>query len=411
MSLDDRIASDRDALAARTAKALPTLEDTEAALAVRASAESLNPMRNVSSLVWLAGAAALIGGGGWLMTQGDAGAAAHKQRDSLAFPTHQRPADQQRETGRRTLPVFAAAQRSAPPAPAHDPLLVALSPDAVTALVFEAGTVFRAPVGEAMLACVGRGDRAAMDSKVRFINPTSTTMKSWFELAERVAFSDAPEGRLFLVQGKLGGVDITTIAPGATERAYGAPGAQEKLYDLDVGDPRGGMHAVHASIWRESLLLWSQEEGVVERALDRLDGGSSKLVFEEDEAYGEVYGIVGQKDLERMVPEEMRERVHDVAAHASVHVDAIQEVLLVADVEGSDIKQVEDLGKSLGAAMAVGRLEAKREGEDDLVRLMDLSRVRPYGDRRLRVEVAIPADLMTKSMAHCGGPGLANDAK
>jgi hypothetical protein len=126
-----------------------------------------------------------------------------------------------------------------------------------------------------------------------------------------------------------------------------------------------------------------------------------KLAFDEREAYGEIYGVFGQADLERMVPDELRDRVHDVAARAEVHVDAIEEVLMVMDVEGSDAKQVEDLGKSLGAALAVGRLEAKRQGEDDLVRLIDQSRVRPYGDKRLRAEVAIPTDLMTRSMHGC----------
>ena len=84
-----------------------------------------------------------------------------------------------------------------------------------------------------------------------------------------------------------------------------------------------------------------------------------------------------------------------------VHVDAIEEVLMVMDVEGNDSGAVEDLAKSLGAALAVGRLEAKQQGEDDFVRLMDQSRVRSYGARRLRAEVAIPMDLMTRSMRGC----------
>ena len=101
-------------------------------------------------IYWLVAAGTLIGGGGWLMTQGDAGAAAH-ERDELAFPTHQRANDLERETVRRTLaPLDTAA--AAKDAVTHDPLLVALPPDADTALVFEAGTILRAPVGQAMLA-------------------------------------------------------------------------------------------------------------------------------------------------------------------------------------------------------------------------------------------------------------------
>jgi len=287
-------------------------------------------------IYWLVAAGTLIGGGGWLMTQGDAGAAAH-ERDELAFPTHQRANDLERETVRRTLaPLDTAA--AAKDAVTHDPLLVALPPDADTALVFEAGTILRAPVGQAMLACVSAEDRAHMERSV--IDPS----KSWLDLADRVAFASSPAGELVAVQGKLDAIDIT------------------KLYDVAADDARPELHV---GVWSGSLVLTSHTRGLVLAALDRLDsGGSAKLAFDEREAYGEIYGVIGQADLERLAPPELRERVHDVAAHAEVHVDAIEEVLLVMDVEGSDAKQVEDLGKSLGAALAVGRLEAKREGED-----------------------------------------------
>ncbi len=54
-------------------------------------------------VLWLLGAGGTIAAGGYLMTLGDAGAVAHKQRDDLDFPTYQRPADVQREAGQRTL--------------------------------------------------------------------------------------------------------------------------------------------------------------------------------------------------------------------------------------------------------------------------------------------------------------------
>jgi hypothetical protein len=335
----------------------------------------------------------MIGAGGLLMTQGDAGTAAHKQRDNLTFPTFQRPIDREREATRTTLAPAEAAEAKEKAAPAHDPLLVALPPEAVTALVFEAGTILKAPVGQAMLACVGKEERARMDKGVAEMG------KTWVDLAERVGVASLPgKGGMFVVQGKLDGFDIQKLEPHAEPRTYGAG---TTIYD----DTREDAWEFHAAVWHGSLLLGSHLPGVVEAAIDRLDSGGAgtTLAFDENEAYGEIYGKVGQADLERMAPEEMKSRLHDVAAHAEVHVDAITEVLMVMDVEGSDAKQVEDLGKSLGAAMAVGRLEARREGRDDVVRLVDQSRVRPYGDRRLRAEVAVPLDIMTKSMHGCGG--------
>src|SRR5437868_4747209 len=104
-----------------------------------ASSKGRSSMRGVA---WLVGAGALIGGGGWLMAQGDAGAAAHKQSDKVASPTHARPAEVTRALTRRTLkaPVRdggsapkprgiaheSDGEAAAPPArAARDPLLVA----------------------------------------------------------------------------------------------------------------------------------------------------------------------------------------------------------------------------------------------------------------------------------------------
>jgi hypothetical protein len=345
-------------------------------------------------LSWLLGAGALIGAGGFLMTQGDAGAEAHKKRDALAFPTYQRADEAKRATGRRTLTAPstpAQAQGQAEAKPAHDPLLVALTPDASTALVFEAATILHAPVGQAMIGCLGADHRSAMDRRLK------EQGKDWLEIADRVAFARSSGGHgMFVIEGNLEGIDWAKVAPEATQRPYGA---STTVFD---GKGEEGRRDWHAAVWHDSMLIASDEAASVEGAIDRLDaGGGAKLAFDESEAYGEVYGVVGRDELEKLVPEDLRDRVHEVTTRATIHVDATEEVLVVADVAGTEPTQVEDLGKSIGAAMAVGRLEAKREGADDLVRLLDLSRVRPYGNGRLRAELAIPTELMTKHMHGC----------
>ncbi len=350
-------------------------------------------------LPWLVGAGALVGAGGWLMTSGDPAsttAAAARHRDTLAFPTYQRPAELTRETERRTLAAASAPEGTSPTADgvkaaARDPLLIALAPDATTALVFEAGTILHAPVGQAMLACVSVTERARMESHA------PVPGKTWLDLADRVGFSRSPAGELVAMQGSMADIDFARFVPEATSRA---PRAGVKRLDVDRPDGRGELHL---AVWHDAILLVSKEGSLVETAVQRLDTGGSgaKGALAESEAYGEIYGIVGADDLEALAPPELKGRLREVAAHAEVHVDAIDEVLLVVDMQGSDASQVLDLGKSMGAAMAVARLEAKREGEDALVRLMDLSRVRPYGEGRLRAEVAIPTDLMTKSMKGC----------
>jgi hypothetical protein len=344
-------------------------------------------------LHWLLGAGALIAAGGVLMTQGDAGAEAHKVLDRVTFPTRASGVEITRETQRTTLaPATYAPRSDGTPPRAHDPLLVALSPAAEVALVFEAATILHAPVGQAMLACVAPAAREKMD------RPLGADGARWIDLAERVAVSKAgDEKAMVVVEGKLGGIDWAQALPEATAHE---DGAGRTIYDVERTETR---HEWHATVWRDRLALGSPDEAPIEAALDRLDadGESAPLAVGESEAYGEVYGMVGRETIAKLVPEELRDRIHESARSAMIHVDATDEVLLVADVTGDDAVEVEDLGKSLGVAMAVGRLKAKNDGNDDLVRLLDASRVRRFGDGALRAEVAIPTEMMTKHMSGC----------
>ena len=351
-------------------------------------------------LPWLVGAGALVGAGGWLMTSGDPAsttAAAARHRDTLAFPTYQRPAELTRETERRTLAAASAPEGTSPTADgvkaaARDPLLIALAPDATTALVFEAGTILHAPVGQAMLACVSVTERARMESHA------PVPGKTWLDLADRVGFSRSPAGELVAMQGSMADIDFARFVPEATSRA---PRAGVKRLDVDRPDGRGELHL---AVWHDAILLVSKEGSLVETAVQRLDTGGSgaKGALAESEAYGEILrhrgrrrprgprasgaqGAPARGGCACRGPRRRHRRGPARRRHAGER----------------RIAGARFLGKSMGAAMAVARLEAKREGEDALVRLMDFSRVRPYGEGRLRAEVAIPTDLMTKSMKGC----------
>lgn len=342
----------------------------------------------MKNAIWLGSAVALFGAGALVMTWNDPAAAERERFARLEFPTHARPAEATRMDARRTLAVAPAAGALAKAAPrALDPLLVALAAPADVAMVLEAGTVLRTPLGERLLGCMSEHERGRIEAKM------NEQGVRWLDVVDRVAVSRATgsDDTVFIVSGKLAGIDWSKVFVDATTARH-----PSGAVTFTMGDH-------HAAVWNDSLLLFSKTMEALDVRLNRLrEGGVDlPLAFAETEEYGEAYGVVGKHALARLAPEELRERIETDAAKAVIHVDARDDVLLVADVEGADPKAIEDLGKSLGAALAVARLKAKSEGLDHVVRLLDASRVRPFSGA-LRAEVAIPTALVEEHLANCG---------
>ena len=74
---------------------------------------------------------------------------------------------------------------------------------------------------------------------------------------------------------------------------------------------------------------------------------------------------------------------------------------MVADVAGPGGQDLDDLSKSFGAALAVGRIKAKSDGDGDekLAELLDYAKVSP-GSGQFTVEVALPIEAL-KDLGPC----------
>jgi hypothetical protein len=73
---------------------------------------------------------------------------------------------------------------------------------------------------------------------------------------------------------------------------------------------------------------------------------------------------------------------------------------MVADATGPTAADVNDLGKTLGAALSLGRLKAQSDGDEKLAELMELARVSPR-DGRFSMELALPMPLIQRQMGPC----------
>jgi hypothetical protein len=83
-----------------------------------------------------------------------------------------------------------------------------------------------------------------------------------------------------------------------------------------------------------------------------------------------------------------------------LHVDATDDLLLVADVRGPDEELLAELGQSIAGALSLGRLQAVREDDRVLADLLDESRVIPSAGS-FQLEVALPLATVERQLGEC----------
>jgi hypothetical protein len=347
---------------------------------------------------WLVLAAVLLGLGAWL-TSGKTKPT--PKPVSRSFPTSQRSEEYQRMEARRTfvLPPVASAVASASagpeaaPAP-RDPLLVAFAAPADVAMVVEARALLDTPVAGLLLDCLSDQEKERFDRKM------AEHGLDWRQAIERVALfkEEGQDREVMAFQGKFASVDWKKIAPRAEVRAVGPHGRL-------LSEPGSTREVV--GVWREELVLVGQAEAV-ERAMKRLSGElpPGKPPLTESETYGEIYGVVGGEALAKLAPPEMEEKMRKALSRMELHVDALDDILLVMDgtghqdEHGHGSQEVVELAKSMAAAVAVARVKARADGDEALVDLLDRSRVRPF-QGGMRAEVAVPLETVKKHLKGC----------
>lgn len=333
----------------------------------------------------LLAALALLGLAALLMAPPRAPRAAPR---TLAFPRYAQPHEIERQRVRARVPSTPARRDAgALPGPtresAFDPVHVALGGGQL-ALVLEARVLKDSPLGRKLLACLSPEHLDALarvEAQLGF-DP--------LERVDRIGVSSAGEGSepVLVLSGDFSGINLDF--PGDGNPGFEAYGRRTRL----------------ASTGRQALALWDERMfvmGDVEPALDivrRLEGETpSPEPFPADEAYGEVYGTISGAALSELVPADYRSRVREAADRVLLHVDATEDLLLVADVRGEP-EQVRDLGTALGGALALGRLKAAKQDEALLRELLDQSRVIP-GEGGFLLEMALPLAAIEEQLGVC----------
>ncbi|WP_437954926.1 hypothetical protein WME76_25610 [Sorangium sp. So ce119] len=335
---------------------------------------------------WLLAAVVLLGLAAWLMSRGDSKAtAARKPR--VEFPRYPKIPEQERNRRRLTLPPPPQTDPSMERQGRRDPVLTALPTDkATSALVFEASAIKESPAGKLWLDCM-LAERG-MDSFDELKDELGIDV---LEDIDRIA---ATSGGLVVVSGQLGSARLSSLR--GSRRAHGARGA---LFEEEGRAPVVGL-------WGDGLLLLGRDAEAVEAAIDRLEDKvpPAPPVIPEWASYGDAYGVLSADDLAALLEEsqpEIAERLRGAVSQVELHIDASEDVAIVADVTGPMKADIDDLGKTLGTTLSLARLKAQADGEEGLTELLDLARVSPREGRFL-LDLALPLPMIQKAMSRCG---------
>lgn len=340
---------------------------------------------------WLVAAAVLLVLGAWLMFQSDPPLPDDYRRVHL--PTWQSPDEAKRVDARRTvmvLPTLTDAGVMGPPPRPVDPVMK-LMPTTIKhgAMVAEFNAIVNSDIGSLMLDCLFEGDD-------RFLNELRDAGLDPATAIDRVAFIDDT----VVVTGNFQSGAWKTLMPGhPIESDYGA---HAKLYQWPL--PDGGTEAM--GTWNGTMMLTGDSPESVKAAIDRLESQAPQEpgVLTDDQAYGEVYGVLGVDTLAQVIGQDnaaLATTFREAAKNVRIHADVSHDVGLVADIDGTDPTKTEELRRSLGGALSLARMQAQAKGQQEQADLFDAARVRAAGNGAFRMEAGLPYDFMKKVFGDC----------
>jgi hypothetical protein len=343
--------------------------------------------------LWLAAAALLLLAGAWLMFSTEPAIAPEPRQVNL--PTRMTPSESRRGEARRTVvwrPALDDAGFPLGAAPRPGDPLMAIMPTEVKrgAVVAEFNAIVNSDVGQALVQCLFGGEDDVLGQlKDAGLDPRTSL--------DRVAFIDDA----VVLTGQFQGGGWTRLVPGAAPAVSGR-GKQGQVYEWTR--PDGGVVSVGS--WGDQMLVLGQDRAGVLAALDRLEASGPRpaAVLSEDQAYGEVYGVLAPAALADLVGREdaaLGQTLRDSARSVRLHADVSHDVGLVADFQGADEGKTEDLRRALGGALSLGRMQAQARGREEEAQLLDGARVTRSDDGQFRLQAGLPYEYLSRVFKDC----------
>jgi hypothetical protein len=310
--------------------------------------------------------------------------------ERIEFPTHMRNAELTRQRNRAQQLSLLLSNKLAegPVKEEADPFMVALSAAARggTFMVFELKKLMETPVGEIITGCLERSERNPFD-KIE-----EETGVSILNDLGRLAMSE----NMILFEGFFPFDENAPISEGFESTVQGSA----VRYTRTEADSGFGDFA----IWDQSVLILGKGSEPVDSALGMLSGEIpyDPSALSSIQTYGDIYGNLDVDDAADLFENEgdMAQRIVDLVDSVEVHVDASEDVAMVATMAGSGQEEMSDLAKSLGSVLSLARFKAQMDDEEDLAELLDYASVSPSGEQ-FDMKLALPLEYLERHLADC----------
>ena len=307
-------------------------------------------------------------------------------------------------------------------------MLVAISGAAARSdhLILDLASFARSPIGEIIVDCMSRQERSV------FSEFRERTGRSPLDVINRIAITDD----VFFIEGDFSELDVIGLidkdnvemtTAGKVKRFYrnlDAPSPLDALpregermdevaltSSLDTAPVADSVHTgdsgrrrLEAAIWDDSILMVASENGGVEEAVGILEGTIpfDESVFPEAQAYGDLFGRMSiDKAADFFKKDEsFATRFKEVVDDVYFHVDASEDVAIVADVQGQDEAEMSDLAVAMGGVLSLARLTARADGNQKLRELLDFTAI-GKANSGFQLELALPLSYLETHLADC----------
>jgi len=351
------------------------------------------------NVIWIALAVLMFAAATWLMSSGRK--APENTGKQISFPRRLKPDEYRRMKARqRQLMLRMVAGRSdemqeGSQSAVYDPMLVALSVSEQrdTMLIFETAELAGSPVVRMLINCMP-------EESVQDLNRLKEeTGIDPFENLERAAVT----GDMMLLEGDFEAARWENIFDEYKSENYGDSGVIHR----PPGGGDGGKATETYAVWNNEMLIRAQDEESSRKVIDLLEGreeyGGS--VFEPEDTYGQIYGRIAVEDALNFFPDtddDMAARFSQAVDSIGFHLDATEDVALVADMSGQQPEMTRDVASSLGGALSLARMKARAEGQEDLAEFLDFARIDP-DEGSFSMELALPIEYIRERLGECAG--------
>jgi hypothetical protein len=149
----------------------------------------------------------------------------------------------------------------------------------------------------------------------------------------------------------------------------------------------------------DELVMTGDEEAEVKAAMDRAEGKSpAGAPLREELSHSEMYGSFTKEMIGQLFSDSAMQQIGSMIEGSDMRMNVDDNVALSLDMRAKDPETAENLQKALRGAFSLMRVEASKNGEQELEWLLGQARITPQGEGKLGLDFAVPGTFLLRQM-------------